>query len=408
MSTDSAGPFAVGSAVRVKPGVTDPDFPDRALGGWSGTVRELDADETPPLCLVAWDRHTLDGIDPEHRRRCERDGLDYDSMWLAADALEPASADDPAPRLRAVFGLPADAPLPEVNADSLRRYHAHLAERLSFPFAAVYRDASPPLKVKVDPVLVLRLLPPDEAQDGRGLLAEVVRGDETLVLPLAAVECAEADPHRPPLADYVWWLRGAGGRPAGEGPAPSSEAQALPDTPAQPGPLSRLLLLGALVAAAGGSAFGAVLEAVEGARLGALVGAGVLACVGSVVGARYFRAVSRSPSGALTGGLCGALGGALLGALVGALAVAYVGSIPGSIVGVLLGRTLAGLGRKPLGEAGWCLLGACAGGLVLALYHDQPRAAAGCLYGALLGATAGVLLLLVLLVALASLTGFRR
>jgi hypothetical protein len=394
VSADSARPFAVGSAVRVKPGVTDPDFPDRALAGWSGTVRELDDAESPPLCLVAWDRRTLDGIDPEHRRRCERDGLDYDSMWLAADALGPAADDDPAPGLRAVFG--------PVNADSLRRYHAYLAERLSFPFAAVYRDEAPLLKVRVDPILVLRLRPPEEATDGRGLLAEVVRGDETLVLPLTAVECAEVDPHRPPLADYAHWLRGAAA------PAPSPDPPDIPDAPAKPGPLSRLLLLGALVAAAGGSAFGAILEAIDGARLGAAVGAGVLACVGSVVGAGYFRAIGRSPSAALTGALCGALGGALLGGLVGALAVAYVGSILGSIVGVLLGRTLAGLGRKPVGEVGWCLLGACAGGLVQALYHDQARAAAGCVYGALLGATAGVLLLLVLLVALASLTGFRR
>jgi hypothetical protein len=407
VSTDSAGPFAVGSAVRVKPGVTDPDFPDRALGGWSGTVRELDAAESPPLCLVAWDRRTLDGIDPEHRRRCERDGLDYDSMWLAPDALEPVPADDPAPRLRAAFGLPGDAELPEVNADSLRRYHAYLSERLSFPFAAVYREA-PLLKVQVDPILVLRLRPPEEAKDGRGLLAEVVRGGDTRVLPLTAVECAESDAHRQPLTDYAHWLRSAAPRPAAEAPSPAPAEEDLAEAPAQPGPLSRLLLLGALVAAAGGSALGAVLEAVEGARSGAEIGAAVLACVGAAVGARYFRGVSRAPSAVLTGGLCGAVGGALLGALVGALAAAYVGAVPGSIVGVLLGRALAGLGRKPVGEVGWCLLGACAGGLALALYHDQPRAAAGCVYGAVAGAATGVLLVLAFLVALASLTGFRR
>jgi hypothetical protein len=403
VSADSAGSFAVGSAVRVKPGVTDPDFPDRALGGWSGTVRERDDSESPPLCLVAWDHRTLDGIDPEHRRRCERDGFECESVWLPADALEPEAA----PRLRAVFGLADGAPLPAVNADSLRRYHAHLSERLSFPFAAVYREDAPLLKAKVDPILVLRLRPPEEA-DGRGLLAEAVRGNETLVLPLTAVECGEADPHQPSLADYAHWLRSAAPRPAVEAPSSAVAEQDLAEAPAQPGPLSRLLLLGALIAAAGGSAFGAVLEAVEGARLGAEIGAAVLACVGALVGARYFWSISRSPSAVLTGGLCGAVGGALLGALLGALAAAYVGSILGSIVGVLLGRTLAGLGRKPVGELGWCLLGACAGGLVLALYQDQPRAAAGCVYGALVGAAAGVVLLLAFLVALASLTGFRR
>jgi hypothetical protein len=32
--------FAAGAHVRVKPGTTDPDFPDIPLGGWAGTVRE--------------------------------------------------------------------------------------------------------------------------------------------------------------------------------------------------------------------------------------------------------------------------------------------------------------------------------------------------------------------------------
>jgi len=29
--------FALGAQVRVKPGTTDPDFPDIPLGGWAGT-----------------------------------------------------------------------------------------------------------------------------------------------------------------------------------------------------------------------------------------------------------------------------------------------------------------------------------------------------------------------------------
>ena len=33
--------FQVGNKVRVKPGVSDPDFPDMPLGGWSGTVTEI-------------------------------------------------------------------------------------------------------------------------------------------------------------------------------------------------------------------------------------------------------------------------------------------------------------------------------------------------------------------------------
>ena len=34
--------FQVGNKVRVKYGVIDPDFPDIPLGGWSGTIKEVE------------------------------------------------------------------------------------------------------------------------------------------------------------------------------------------------------------------------------------------------------------------------------------------------------------------------------------------------------------------------------
>jgi hypothetical protein len=33
--------FTVGDKVRVRSGVSDPDFPDMPLGGWTGTVTEI-------------------------------------------------------------------------------------------------------------------------------------------------------------------------------------------------------------------------------------------------------------------------------------------------------------------------------------------------------------------------------
>ncbi len=40
--TESSPEFSVGDAVRVKPGVTDPDFPDTPFGGWAGTIAEVE------------------------------------------------------------------------------------------------------------------------------------------------------------------------------------------------------------------------------------------------------------------------------------------------------------------------------------------------------------------------------
>jgi hypothetical protein len=33
--------FQVGNKIRVKPGVSGPNFPDMPLGGWSGTITEI-------------------------------------------------------------------------------------------------------------------------------------------------------------------------------------------------------------------------------------------------------------------------------------------------------------------------------------------------------------------------------
>jgi hypothetical protein len=67
--------FAAGAQVRVKPGTTDPDFPDIPLGGWAGTIREVDQRSDPPTYLIEWNRHTLDHMHPVDvaRRHPHRD-----------------------------------------------------------------------------------------------------------------------------------------------------------------------------------------------------------------------------------------------------------------------------------------------------------------------------------------------
>ena len=51
--------FQIGAKVRVRSGVRDPDFPDIPLGGWAGTVKEVERAEGEVTCLIAWDRATL-------------------------------------------------------------------------------------------------------------------------------------------------------------------------------------------------------------------------------------------------------------------------------------------------------------------------------------------------------------
>ena len=40
--------YAAGDRVRVRRGVTDPEYPDLPLGGWAGTVAEVDTRSSPP------------------------------------------------------------------------------------------------------------------------------------------------------------------------------------------------------------------------------------------------------------------------------------------------------------------------------------------------------------------------
>src|SRR5207245_6015891 len=81
--------FATGAQVRVQPGTTDPDFSDIPLGGWAGTIKEVDQRSAPPTYLIEWDRRTLDQMHPVYRKRCERDGLELEKMWLGEDDIEP-------------------------------------------------------------------------------------------------------------------------------------------------------------------------------------------------------------------------------------------------------------------------------------------------------------------------------
>ena len=75
---NKSGPprFQVGNKVRVKYGVIDPDFPDIPLGGWTGTVTEVEQTEDQITYEIKRDKRTLNGIHPAYCKRCERDALE--------------------------------------------------------------------------------------------------------------------------------------------------------------------------------------------------------------------------------------------------------------------------------------------------------------------------------------------
>src|SRR4051794_20227341 len=172
--------FESGMKVRVKHGVRDPDFPDIPLGGWAGTVKEVEQAKGQTTYLIVWDRTTLKGMHPVYKKRCERDGLELESMWLGEEDIEPddgtpvpieqptaiqtpaLAETDEGDRVRAVFGLTHDDPLPEVGEETLLTYYRSLVARLKLPFAAVYgEEVIGPYSRKRRTITVTGLLDPE-------------------------------------------------------------------------------------------------------------------------------------------------------------------------------------------------------------------------------------------------------
>jgi hypothetical protein len=83
--THAAG-YQAGDKACVRHGVMDTNFPDIPIGGWAGTIAEVPDDG---IFTVRGSRETLASIHPVFRKRCEKDGLDFETYWVGADDLEP-------------------------------------------------------------------------------------------------------------------------------------------------------------------------------------------------------------------------------------------------------------------------------------------------------------------------------
>jgi len=95
--------FTVGTCVRVRHRVMDPDYPELPLGGWAGVVEEVQ-EQPPHTYLVRWSRETLRRTQRLYADRCQRDDLCLEYMWLTAADLEPD------PRGARAIGQPARVP----------------------------------------------------------------------------------------------------------------------------------------------------------------------------------------------------------------------------------------------------------------------------------------------------------
>jgi len=413
--------LALRAQVRVRAGVKDPDNPDMPIGGWCGTIVEVDAASQPCGYLIRWDQRTLGHMHPVFIKRCQRDGLEVDNMWLDESDLEvdhgellpieqPTALTTPAldsgnqdDRVRAVFGLTADDALPPANDNTLAGYHAFLSSRLTFPFEATIVEETEPLQFREARVTVRELLPLDECDADEGLLCEVRLPDnEDGVVPLSELEGLGSAELTQLVGDYAYWYVNHSNEPDVI-PFPGDRPEGLPGEGGVPRSFWRWLNRFALAGAAYGATVGAIATVREEARLGMGIGASVLGLLLAFAGWRYGAIVGASqgmPNAPVVGALLGVLAGGVFGVLAGALAVASIGSIPGSIVGVLLVGAVASAGWRAPSKFLAGLGGAAIGGVMFAFYTDRQQAVWGLLIGTIAGAVGAAILVFAAVVTL--------
>ncbi len=117
--------------------------------------------------------------------------------------------DSPAGRIRAALGVPGDEPMPRVRLEPLRKYHAHLAAHLTFPFEGRLMSPIGPHRDTESPLTVLRLLDPVREyapEEMYGLICKAMPDGEKIELPLARIDVTEDDPNWRLLEDYPYWF----------------------------------------------------------------------------------------------------------------------------------------------------------------------------------------------------------
>jgi hypothetical protein len=223
---ESATPhFKVGDKVRVKYGVIDLNFPDFPLGGCSGTVTEIVRQKEHIYCVFKLDDRTQASLHPIYRKRCERDGLDWETMALGEKEIEiddgtqvaieqpteietpPLSMDDQDDRIMEVFGLTHDDPLPQVSPETLMTYCEYLTANLKFPILTSYWAKTGAFTSTKVPAPISKLEAPveEEFDEECGLFGIGSGPDEEIKIPLESIELKKKDPNYRMISDYTYW-----------------------------------------------------------------------------------------------------------------------------------------------------------------------------------------------------------
>jgi hypothetical protein len=81
--------MAPGTRIRIKPGVTSPEFPEISFAGWTGAVSESSGKPPSLQYIIEWDSATLAAMPADYLQRCESQQLFYQMACLPEADVEP-------------------------------------------------------------------------------------------------------------------------------------------------------------------------------------------------------------------------------------------------------------------------------------------------------------------------------
>jgi tetratricopeptide (TPR) repeat protein len=216
--------FRIGDAVKVKEGITDPDFGTN-MSGWQGRISEIDVEtETgQPLLLIEWDSRTLEETPEEAIERSEQENLDWTQAYLLAEEVIRADPrDDPEDRGEVIWrlserfawsylgeqGRRIQAILEGISTEDERAqmeaWEGYLREQLAFPFEAEVAEEQEQGALQLDDRV--KVVGIEGIDDLSGVLVQVRKKGYRGALPLCDLEVSDEDlPQFQPVDDYLAW-----------------------------------------------------------------------------------------------------------------------------------------------------------------------------------------------------------
>ena len=80
--------LSAGARIRVRPGVTVPEFPEVACAGWTGRIAEIAGKKADPKYVIEWDEAVVEAMPRSYVEQCEQQGLFYRMACFSADEIE--------------------------------------------------------------------------------------------------------------------------------------------------------------------------------------------------------------------------------------------------------------------------------------------------------------------------------